>query len=483
MGQTVDTEGLLQAELVNPPSVETAIIAPSTVPPLLPRFQPASEFNGLDIPFPVSALGKTAAAAVLAVGESSQAPVALCAQTVLGVMSAVASMYGDVETIQNRAMPMAVFLMTIAKSGERKSEAHTLASKGILAYQAALSKDLPVGASAEISYSEPSYEGLLDRLERGPGVGFLSNDDAAGFFGSHAMSQDQRAKFLSGVCQIFSGQTINRPRVTKQTKPLSGVPLTFHLMFQPYLVNAVFGNRELCEQGFLPRTLPTFPRSTMGTRKFSGRKSGANQAITDFNRHCLRLLESLAAAKKNWQPSNDPLAHPRRVLSLSEEAAAHLIDFYDEIEVQVGIGGTLNRIASFATRATENATRLAAIMSVFDSPDATEVSLEAAQSGVELARFYVATVQGLIGFADAGNALGKVAPLAKWLTERVKPGEVFHSQWLLQYAPNKFRKKETLGSAIATLVERGWLIPQPVDTVVDGVARKQSFCLHPDATW
>jgi hypothetical protein len=195
------------------------------------------------------------------------------------------------------------------------------------------------------------------------------------------------------------------------------------------------------------------------------------------------LLESLATAKKSWQASDDPLAHPRRVLLLSEEAAAHLIDFYDEVEIQVGVGGALNKIASFATRATENATRLAAIMSVFDSPDATEISLEAAQSGVELARFYIATIQGLIGFADAGSALGKVAPLAKWLTERVKPGEVFRSQWLLQYAPNKFRKKETLGAAISTLVERGWLIPQPVDTVVDGVARKQSFRLHPDATW
>lgn len=483
MGQNFDTAGLSEAAPVNSPPAEEAGIAPDAFPELLPRFQPSNEYNGLDIQFPVSALGKTAAAAVLAIGECTQAPIALCAQTVLGVMSAVASRYGDVETIQNRAMPMAVFLMTIAKSGERKSEADTLSSKGILAYEAALSKRLPVGASSEICFSEPTYEGLLDRLRRGPGVGFLSNDDAAGFFGSHAMSRDHRTRFLGGVCQIFSGKTINCPRASKESKPLSGVPLTFHLMFQPYMLKEVFGNRELCEQGFLPRTLPAFPRSTMGTRKFSGKKFGANQTITDFNRHCLNLLEVLDLAKESWQASDDPLAHPRRVLSLSEEAAEHLINFYDEIELQIGVGSALNRIASFATRATENATRLAAIMTVFDSPDASEVSLEAAQSGVELARFYIATVQGLMGFADAGNALGDLAPLAKWLTQKVKPGDVFHSQWLLQCAPGSFRKKATLGPAIAKLVERGWLIPQPKDTVVDGAPRKQSFCLHPDATW
>lgn len=477
MGQNVDTTDISGAEPVNPKSVEASLIPP------IPRFQPANEFNGLDIPFPVAALGKTASEAVLAVGDSSQAPIALCAQVVLGVMSAAASMYGDVETIQGRPMPIAVFLMTIAKSGERKSEADTLASKGIKAFEADLCKNLAEGASSEISFSEPSYEGLLDRLERGPGVGFLSNDDAAGFFGSHAMSKDQRAKTISGLCQLYSGQSINRPRVTKVSKPLSGVPLTLHLMFQPYLVNEVFGSRELCEQGILPRTLPAFPRSTMGTRKFSGRKSGANQAITDFNRHCLELLEDLAAAKECRQESDDRLAHPRRILSLADAAALHLADFYNEIECQIGVGGALNRIASFATRATENATRLAAIMTVFDSPSANEVSLEAAQSGTELARFYIATVQGLIGFADAGNGLGESAALAKWLTSRVKPGELFHSQWLLQNAPARFRNKEAIAPAIATLVEHGWLIPQPIDTMVDGKPRKQAFILHPEATW
>jgi hypothetical protein len=477
MGQDTANDAFSGAEPVNLHSVDGAR------PQLLPRFQPATEFNGLDIPFPVSALGKTAAAAVWAIGECSQAPIALCAQTVLGVMSSVASMYGDVETLQNRPMPIAIFLMTVAKSGERKSETNTLASGGIRAFEAGLRKTLAEGSSADICFSEPTYEGLLDRLERGPGIGFLNNDDGGGFFGSHAMSRDQRTKTISGLSQLYSGQPINRPRATKASKPLSGVPLTLHLMFQPYLVNEVFGDRELREQGILPRTLPAFPRSTMGTRMFKGRNKEASRAIDDFNRHCLGLLEKLFVAKQMFQAVDDPLAHSRRVLPISDGAFEHLCSFHDEIEGKIGKGGALENISSFALRATENAIRLAAIMTLFDSPSATEVSLEAAQSGTELARFYIATVQGLTGFALAGNALGDVAPLAKWLTRRVKPGDVFHSQWLLQCAPEQFRKKEALGSAIATLIERGWLIPQPSGTVVAGAPRKQSFCLHPNATW
>ena len=477
MGNDVDTTDFSGAKPVSPQSVE------ATLPPPTARFQPADELNGFDIPFPVSALGKTAAAAVRAIGESSQAPIALCAQTVLGVMSATASMYGDVETLQGRPMPIAIFLMTVAKSGERKSTTNAFASGGIRAFEAGLSKTLAEGSSAEICFSEPTYEGLLDRLERGPGTGFLNNDDGGGFFGSHAMSKDQRTKTISGLSQLYSGEPINRPRATKASKPLSGVPLTLHLMFQPYLVKEVFGNRELCEQGILPRTLPAFPPSAMGTRMSTGRNKAVDQAITDFSRHCLGLLEGFSLAKQTYQAVDDPLAHPRRVLPISEAALTHLCAFFDEIESQLGVGGPLEKIASFASRATENAIRLAAIMTLFDSPSATEVSLEAAQSGTELARFYIATVQGLIGYANAGHALGDAAPLAKWLTQRVKSGEVFHSQWLLQYAPDRFRKKETLGAAIATLVERGWLTPQPSGTVVDGAPRKQSFCLHPDATW
>lgn len=447
----------------------------------LPRFTPIDEQAGLEIEFPVWALGKTAAETVSALVQCTQAPVALCAQSVLGVMSLVASMKADIESIQGQAMPVAVYLMTVAKSGERKSAADRHTSAGIFAFQKRLVELGQEGLSPELIFSEPTFEALVDRLQDGPGAGIVLNDDAASLFGSHAMSKEKRKAFIAGLCSLYSGQTINCARASRETKPLSGKPLSVHLMFQPYLVPEVFGDRELCEQGILPRVLPAFPPSTMGTRKFVRPSEEAKNTLAHFHRICLDMLTHFYEQNAAFDASDDPFAHQRALITLSEPAIGHLADFYNEIESAIGPGGNFEPIASFATRATENATRLAGIMSIFDNPDSNEVSLEAAEAGTDLAKFYLASVRGLRSFADAGNILGGASELAKWLVNNFRPGDLLYSQQILQRGPSKYRSKAELAPALRTLVDRGWLVEQEGGTVVDGKPRKQAFQLHPDA--
>jgi len=95
----------------------------------------------------------------------------------------------------------------------------------------------------------------------------------------------------------------------------------------------------------------------------------------------------------------------------------------------------------------------------------------------------LASVRGLRGFADAGNILGAASELAKWMVKNFKPGEDFYTQFLLQRAPSKYRRKEALAPALRTLVDKGWLIELERGTVIDGKPRKQAFRLHPDARW
>ena len=69
--------------------------------------------------YPVEALGPLSGA-VLAVQGMTQAPVAIPAASALAVASLAVQGFADVETLGG-ARPLSLYLLTIARSGERKS--------------------------------------------------------------------------------------------------------------------------------------------------------------------------------------------------------------------------------------------------------------------------------------------------------------------------------------------------------------------------
>ena len=90
----------------------------------LPLFRPIPPSE----PYPVEALGSLAEV-VEAIRDRTQAPDAVCAQSVLGAASLVAQARADVELPTGEARPLSLFLVTVAQSGERKSAADDLASR------------------------------------------------------------------------------------------------------------------------------------------------------------------------------------------------------------------------------------------------------------------------------------------------------------------------------------------------------------------
>src|SRR6516164_3767034 len=96
--------------------------APDTLPerprPLM-RELPSAD------PFPVEALGPVLAPAARAIHDRVQAPMALCGQSVLAAATLVVQAHADVELPigGKRAKPLSSYFVTIAETGERKTEA------------------------------------------------------------------------------------------------------------------------------------------------------------------------------------------------------------------------------------------------------------------------------------------------------------------------------------------------------------------------
>lgn len=78
--------------------------------------------------FPLEALGGGALRdAVEAIHMATQAPLAICANSVLAAFSLAAQAQADVVLPTGSAKPLALFLVTVAASGERKSSVDELA--------------------------------------------------------------------------------------------------------------------------------------------------------------------------------------------------------------------------------------------------------------------------------------------------------------------------------------------------------------------
>jgi hypothetical protein len=92
-------------------------------------------------PFPIDALGPVLSKAALAINDKTLAPPALCGNAVLAAAALAVQAQVDVFLPTGLARPCSLFLLTIGKSGERKSDVDLRASVPIARREAELRQD------------------------------------------------------------------------------------------------------------------------------------------------------------------------------------------------------------------------------------------------------------------------------------------------------------------------------------------------------
>src|SRR5262249_18452715 len=98
--------------------------------------EPIPLHRSIDIPqpFPMDALGEILGNAAMALHSIIRAPDAICAQSILGAASLVCQPFANIE-IDGRTMPLSLFLLTVAESGDRKTATDNAALGPIYEYQ------------------------------------------------------------------------------------------------------------------------------------------------------------------------------------------------------------------------------------------------------------------------------------------------------------------------------------------------------------
>jgi hypothetical protein len=464
-------------------------------------------------PFPIDALGPLAAAA-LAIYHKTQAPLAMCAQSALAAATLAAQAQRDVTLPGGGRKPLTAIFVSIAESGERKSSVDRVALAAVyqveqewrqqsegerLAYmnakaawdsarekvkrskndmatmRAALDAIGPepkAPPSPMLLVADPTPEGLTLHLAQGRPTAGVFTPEGGLLIGGAAFTDEARMRTASLFNILWDGEAIRRMRVGTGETFLPGRRCSAHIMLQPIVANSLFGDAMFEGIGLLARMLIVAPDSTAGTRLFREAGDGTNSALNDYNNRLAYLLKRQFVTRPDMPDALDP--PPMR---LEPEAKAAWINFHDDCEKAIAPNGGLASIRPFAAKLAEHAGRLAAVLTLYDNPDAMEIPLVAMQSAVTLARYYANEMLRLSGGAAVSNELRTAQRLLTWWQGQA--AAVLHLAAIYQGGPSELREAKAARAAVAILAESGWIERLPPNTLVEGKPRKEVWRLVP----
>ena len=462
--------------------------------------------------YPVASLGQLRAA-VEAVQGMTQAPVAIPAASALAVVSLAVQGFADVQTLGG-VKPTSLYILTIARSGERKSacdaplmaplreheRAQTQAQRdatqswtnthalwkgerdrilvearkskgekrtGAEADLHALGAEPEAPPSADRTVTEPTFEGLTKLFAHGqPSLGLFS-DEGGQFLGGHAMNSENRQKTLAAFNDLWQGNPIRRTRAGDGHATLYGRRLAVHLMVQPTVARSFMADPLAADTGFLPRFLICEPPSAIGTRMQANSKRD-DAALTSFGARLRDILETPMPM--------DPGTHELqpRVLELASDARALLVRFSDALEAEQAPGGDLAHISGTASKAAEQAARIAGVLTLWGNLQASEVQVDDMTDAITLARYYLSEASRLANAANVSVEIDKAEKLRKWLLESWPHPEIT-SREVVRLGPNSLRESPKAKAALAILEEHGWLVPLETGTVVRNASRTKAW--------
>ncbi|NJO56604.1 MAG: DUF3987 domain-containing protein [Rhodospirillales bacterium] len=191
-----------------------------------------------------------------------------------------------------------------------------------------------------------------------------------------------------------------------------------------------------------------------------------DDALREFANRLRTMLKSLMPMEQTTRALNP------RLLALSSQATALLVGFADAVEAEQAPGRSLAHVTGYASKAVEQAARIAGVLTAWADLNAAEVSGPAMHNGITLAQFYLSEAVRLADAATVSAEVAKAEALRHWLLEAWEHPEVMVRD-VLQLGPNALRESPKARAALQLLEKHGWLVPLPAGTVVRGASRKE----------
>ena len=470
-------------------------------------------------PYPVEALGKVLGGAAQALHEDTKAPLALCAQSVLASASLATQAHFDIKLPWGELKPLSLFMLTVAASGERKTtidklvlgaaraqerEEQNIYNLDLKSYQQELvkwkteeeqrNKKKPPKNQAASDYAaadaheatpppeapimplrfieDPTAEGLYKLLVLGqPSVGLFS-DEGALVIGGHALSKDNALKTMAMWCKLWDGSSLTRVRAGDGASALYGRRMSINIQAQPEVMDKLLNDPMANGQGFLARCLVAWPETTIGTRYTE------TFIKADYRPELKRLyaiLKGLTEVEARVSEDSKQELYPVE-LPLDDEAVAMALNACNQFEGLMKSGNDLCELTDRASKAVENACRIAGILAVIDEGMATRsIKAEHLTSGLILMQWYLAEALRIRSVSLIPLEVKHAEMLVNWLKERDL--KLFSTSMILTRGSNQLRCKARLDPAIKVLMDSGHVIKNEPNTLIDGKRSRTSYLI------
>ncbi len=452
-------------------------------------------------PYPLDALPGNIGAAVSEVVRFVQAPVSLTACSALAVVSTAIQGLVDVRRADKLEGPTSIFTLVLADSGERKSSSDGHFSKPIQRWEAekaeaakpeikkynadvaaweanrnglmsAISTASKAGKPTEelalkmnvledrkpeeprvprLLYADATPEALAFSLAHKWSVGAVMSSEAGIVFGSHGMGKDSAMRNMSILNCFWDGAPVPIDRRTTTSYTVRNVRLTMGLAVQPETIRAFLDSSKGLARGigFLARFLIAWPESTQGKRLFK-EAPDAWPELGKFNRRIGALLDyPLTYDDKGYL---SPV-----MLELSPKAKEAWVAFHDDVEAELNPGREMAEAKDVASKAADNAVRLAALFHVFEVGIEGQISVEHMSAGATIAGWHLYEARRFLGELAVDAGTSNAVTLDGYIIEYCKANHVqeISRRHIQIRGPNCTRLKEKLTAAIKELVDAG----------------------------
>ena len=466
--------------------------------------------------YPLDALGSILGQAAKAIADGVQAPPAIAAQSVLAAAALAVQPFANAVRSGSQ-IPLSLFMLTVAGSGDRKSavdkhatepykqrqrqlqteyiedcrqyqngkEAYELVRKAVIDDSKKYGAEKIAGALNELDpppaapkkptilVQDPTIEGLVKSFHNGQHSQGLFNDEGGSFFGGYSLKSENKLKSIAQLSQFWDGNDIDRTRAGEgESMHIKNPRLSVHLMIQPIVAAAVLSDPELLGQGFLARFLIAAPESIAGTRLYKDVNLEADAAVNAYKERITELL------KKDLPLDEDGTLTPRQ-LPIDPEAMKLWIEAYDLIEKQLRREGQYLDVRATASKMAEQMIRIAGVLTLVENFSAVAINADTMERAARIGDWYLQEALRLSSASSEVTDYQIAEKVMEWL---IRKGHSIVTVDLLNKGKVcRLNSAHRYREIIQLLVDYCWLFPAN-GAFIGGKNTKEAWRLNTNLT-
>lgn len=422
------------------------------------NFAPFTEYESPE--YPIHALGplKDVATVTSRLGQIDPATAGQC---VLGAAALLVQGTANVQTLSGRK-PLSLFLASIMDSGDGKTTGEAIGLDAVKKHERAETirqkqafelaefesreqnggkvrvTDMPCERSPYRLIQDATVEGVRRSFVDGlPSQGAFTSEAAVMLCG-WGMSADNRAKTAGTLNGLWDDGMISVMRGTSGRTQLFNRRFSAHWMIQPDAAHEAIHDPLLANIGFWPRFLIAWP-APMKPRKAQVWKWWEDATVSAYWARCRELLAV---------DMGEEIADVRTI-PYDSAAYALAAKFFERMEVEARTAtGKLRDVKPFAVRATEQAFRIAGVLTAFEGGDC--IGAERMRDGITLASYSLDTWRGIFGARLESDHARWARLLHAWMLKQAN-GTATETAMLKLATPKELRQKHRRDVAL------GWL--------------------------